>query len=66
MAKISTNNIPNIEADWGLDEKTGLPYSGQAVQKFIKDTLNEKTASVYFDSGKSALYAFRSESDKEA
>ena len=63
MAKISTNNIPNIDADWALDEKTGLPYSGLAVQKFIKDTLNEKTASVYFDSAASVLYTFKSESD---
>ena len=63
MAKISTNDIPNIDADWALDEKTGLPYSGLAVQKFIKDTLNEKTASVYFDSAASVLYTFKSESD---
>ena len=39
MAKFSENKIPNINADWGLDESNGLPYSGQAVQDFLKDNL---------------------------
>lgn len=37
--KISENAIPDINADWGKDASNGLPYSGQAVQTFIKKTL---------------------------
>ena len=37
--KISENAIPDINADWGKDVSNGLPYSGQAVQTFIKDKM---------------------------
>ena len=47
MAKFSENKIPNINADWGLDESNGLPYSGQAVQDFLKDSL--KDAHIYIN-----------------
>ena len=49
MAKISENRIPDIYADWGLDEKNGLPYSGEAVQEFIKDTLKSKFGYIHYD-----------------
>lgn len=42
MAKVSTNPIETYEQDWGNDPKTGLPFSGAAVQKFIKDELKDK------------------------
>lgn len=42
MAKVSTNPIETYEQDWGNDPKTGLPFSGEAVQKFIKDELKGK------------------------
>lgn len=42
MAKVSENNIESYEQDWGNDPKTNLPFSGKAVQKFIKDELNKK------------------------
>lgn len=38
VAKVSSNPIPDLNADWGNDG-TGLPYSGKAVQNFIKDEL---------------------------
>ena len=41
MAKVSTKPITTIDDDWGNDG-TGLPYSGQAVQDFIKQELKEK------------------------
>lgn len=41
MAKVSTKPIATIDDDWGNDG-TGLPYSGQAVQDFIKQELREK------------------------
>lgn len=42
MAKVSTNPIETYEQDWSNDPKTGLPFSGEAVQKFIKDELKGK------------------------
>jgi hypothetical protein len=42
MAKVSTNSITDYSQDWGNDVSTGLPYSGEAVQKFIKDELQDK------------------------
>lgn len=42
MAKVSTNPITSLDQDWGLDKATNLPYSGQAVQDFIKKELGEK------------------------
>ena len=49
MAKISENMIPDINADWGLDASNNLPYSGEAVQEFIKRTLkHEKVDNAIF------------------
>lgn len=42
--KYSTNPIPdgNYSEDWGNDSRVNLPYSGESVQKFIKDELKKK------------------------
>lgn len=42
MAKVSENLIESYDEDWGNDPKTGLPFSGKSVQKFIKDELKNK------------------------
>lgn len=42
MAKVSENLIESYEQDWSNDTKTNLPFSGSAVQKFIKDELKSK------------------------
>lgn len=49
MAKISENLIPDINADWGHDELSGAPYSGEAVQEFIKRTLKQKYGYFHYD-----------------
>lgn len=49
MAKISTNKIPDINADWGKDSSNGLPYSGEAVQEFIKETFKSKYGYFHYD-----------------
>ena len=49
MAKISENMIPDINADWGLDASNNLPYSGEAVQEFIKRTLKQKYGYFHYD-----------------
>lgn len=41
MAKVSTNPITSFEQDWGKDIENGLPYSGEAVQNFIKSELEK-------------------------
>ena len=42
--KYSPNEIPDIHADWGQDttDSEKRPFSGQAVQDFVKDTFNSK------------------------
>ena len=65
MAKISNNDIRNINEDWGLDPRTNLPYSGRAVQKFIKDTFNNKIGDFYFNNSTAKIYQFKSKEDKE-
>lgn len=42
MAKVSPNSIPDLNADWGKDSANGLPYSGKAVQTFIKGELGSR------------------------
>lgn len=42
MAKFSENKIPSAEEDWGKDPLNGLPYSGEAVQTFIKEQLEAR------------------------
>lgn len=49
MAKFSENMIPDINADWGLDASNNLPYSGEAVQEFIKRTLKQKYGYFHYD-----------------
>ena len=41
--KVSYNPIKSMSEDWGLDSRNQLPYSGESVQAFIKQTLNKKT-----------------------
>lgn len=41
MAKISEKELTDISQDWGNDG-TGLPYSGNEVQKFIKNELSKR------------------------
>ena len=40
--KVSSNQIINIDQDCGKDISNGLPYSGNAVQNFIKTTFKQK------------------------
>jgi hypothetical protein len=58
MAKISENMIPDINADWGLDASNNLPYSGEAVQEFIKRTLKQKYGYIHYDETQSKYFVF--------
>ena len=46
---VSYNPIGSINEDWGLDKRNGFPYSGESVQKFIKESLNGKAGLFYYD-----------------
>ena len=73
MAKnASDNEITSTAQDWALDERNGLPFSGQSVQNFIKrgiDTANaayaERAGAFYFNPVDMKLYFFKNEEDKE-
>ena len=64
MANISTNRIPNIDADWGKDSENGLPYSGEAVQEFIKEQLQSKFGYFYYDENNNRYLVFTNEDAK--
>ena len=65
MAKISENLIPDINADWGLDVSNNLPYSGEAVQEFIKRTLKQKYGYFYYDENNNRYLVFTDEASKD-
>lgn len=46
--KTSSNAIENLTQDWGNDTANGLPYSGQAVQDFIKKQFGTKVGYVSY------------------
>lgn len=62
---INTGPIPNLSADWGSDAH-GDPYSGSAIQAFIKSFLQHVTAAAWFNPTNNTMYFFASEDDKAA
>lgn len=71
--KISENKITSLTQDWGMDESNGLPYSGQAVQEFIKGGIqtantaySERFGAVVFDTSTYMLLGFKNDEDKQA
>ena len=59
MAKQTYNNPINKHVNWGGDDNTGgLPVSGAMVQKFIKDSLNEKAGCFYYDTTNNRYLVF--------
>lgn len=64
--KISENDIQDMSQDWGLDESNGLPYSGRAVQKFIKEKLNSKMGWFHYDTTSNRYLCFADEASKDA
>lgn len=65
MAKFSENMIPDINADWGLDASNNLPYSGEAVQEFIKRTLKQKYGFFHYDESNNRYLVFSDEQSKD-
>ena len=70
LKKYSDNAISSLNDDWGNDPKDGnLPFSGKAVQDFIKSQLGEKVgyASTELDTtlDKAFIYFFQSQATYE-
>ena len=65
MAKVSPNNIQNLDENWGHDENTGLPFSGESVQAFIKSYLRKVTGAAWFDTTTATMYFFATEGDRD-
>lgn len=65
MAKISQNEIQDITQDWGSDPANGLPFSGKAIQKFIKDTFNTKAGYFYYDTSTNRYLVFADTESKD-
>lgn len=63
--KVSENNIQSINNDWALDPSNDLPYSGAAVQKFIKDTLNSKMGYFHYDVASNRYLCFADSESKD-
>ena len=55
---VSYNPIGSINEDWGLDERNGFPYSGESVQRFIKESLNGKAGLFYYDTTNNRYLVF--------
>lgn len=66
MAKVSENYISDKTNDWGLDPSNNLPYSGAAIQKFIKDELQNRIGTLHYDESNERYLAFADNVDKEA
>ena len=64
MARKSENPIREGD-DWGIDPRNGLPYSGQSVQSFIKQTFGSKVGAGLFDAEDMMLYLFKNKEDKD-
>lgn len=62
---VSNNDIMNMSQDWGKDASNGLPYSGRAVQKFIKEKLNAKAGVFYNDTSNNRYLVFADEEARD-
>ena len=66
--KVSENDIQDMSQDWGLDPSNNLPYSGAAVQKFIKGQIMDAQAAIadfHFDPQTMMMYGFYTKERKE-
>lgn len=66
MGRVSGNSITSLDQDWGLDTNTNLPFSGEAVQNFIKSFLRTVTGAAWFDPTNYTMYFFANDEDRQA
>ena len=66
MARHSSQPITSLNQDWNFDPIEQLPFSGAAVQAFIKSYLGAVAKASYFDSTTNTMYWFASDDDKQS
>lgn len=66
MARHSSQPITSLNQDWNFDPIEQLPFSGAAVQAFIKSYLGAVAKASYFDSSTNTMYWFASDDDKQS
>lgn len=66
MPKVSPNNIRSLDEAWSLDTRNGLPYSGKAVETFIKNNLGHAVGAAWFNQSNFTMYFFRTVEDRDA
>ena len=67
MAKQTWNNPIDKNTDWGGDASTGnLPVSGAMVQRFIKESLDEKAGVFYYDTANNRYLVFADAQTRDA
>lgn len=69
---LSYNDIPDLNEDWGMDPRNGFQYSGESVQKFLKnkiqeakETADEKIRAFHWEVSSLTMYGFTSEERKQ-
>lgn len=66
MAKKVWDNPIDKSVDWGGDESTGgLPVSGAMIQKFIKESLDDKAGCFYYDTTSNRYLVFADEASRD-
>ena len=61
MGKVSPNPIISLEQNWSNDTNVNLPFSGEAVQNFIKQYLQRVTNAAWFDPQSYTMFFFDSQ-----
>ena len=65
MAKQFSPNSIRPTDDWAIDTRNNLPYSGQAIQNYIKSGLAQSVGAAYFNQSNFTLYFFNSTADRD-
>jgi hypothetical protein len=63
--KLSYNSIQSKDEDWELDVRNGLKYSGESVQKWLKEQLDGKGGDFYYDATTTKYLVFADRTNRE-
>ena len=63
--KVSYNDIQSLSENWQKDERNGLPYSGESVQKFLKKVFGVKAGEFYHDETKDIVLVFAGAAERD-
>lgn len=65
MAKQFSPNAIRPSDDWTIDTRNNLPYSGGAIQNYIKSGINQSAGAAYFNQSNYTLYFFHTVEDRD-